>query len=72
VTDVAERGAQCAFVRQLEAVRCSGQPVVHQRPRFADADALDRDRHHDTGQARARLADDQRVHGPGRSGQLGG
>jgi hypothetical protein len=71
VTDVPERARQSAPVRQLEAARGPGQAVVHQRLRFADAHPLDRHRHHDTGQARARLADDERVHRPARSGQGG-
>jgi hypothetical protein len=72
VPDVPERIAQGASVRQLEAARGPGQPVVHQRPRFAHAHTLDRHRHHDAGQARARLAHDQRVHRTGRAAQLGG
>jgi hypothetical protein len=72
VTEVPERTRQRASVRQLEAARRAGQPVVHERPRFTDAHAFYRHRHHYTGQARARLAHDQRVHRPGRAAQLGG
>jgi hypothetical protein len=46
--------------------------VVHQRLRLGDTHPLDRHCHHDTGQARARLAHDQRVHRRAGSGQLGG
>jgi hypothetical protein len=72
VTDVAERTGQSACARQLETARRPGQPVMHQRPCFAHAHPLDRHGHHDTGQARARLADDQRVHRSRRPGQFGG
>jgi hypothetical protein len=72
VTDPPERIVQGASVRQLEAVRGPSQPVVHQRLRFADAHPLDSDRHDDAGEARARLAHDQRVHRPRGSAELGG
>jgi hypothetical protein len=72
VPDVPEPTRQRASVRQLEAARGSSQPMVHDRLRLGDAHPLDRHRHHDTGQARARLAHDQRVHRCTGSGHLGG
>jgi hypothetical protein len=72
VTEVPDPTRQRASVRQLEAARGSGQPMAHERLRLADAHPLDRHRHHDTGQARARLAHDQRVHGCTGFAHLGG
>ena len=73
MTDVPEGIAQRgASVRQLETARGSGHAVVHQRSGLRHADSLDRHRHHDAREARARLAHDQRVHRAGGSGELCG
>jgi hypothetical protein len=74
VMNLCERMAQRASEQQLRAAGRSyaGQPVLDQGLGFRDADPLDRHRHRDAGEARARLARGERVERPGGSGELVG
>ena len=46
------------------------QPMLHELMRFGNAHTLDGDRHHDAGEARARLSHLERIHRLPRAPQL--